>query len=85
MQLLRKFVDVKQHRSHHLEKLSSVFCGPTLHHFHHGVQHGRQGGMLIANDVKASFFHKALAFLALGHQRLIDQSVQFAVNFKFRK
>jgi hypothetical protein len=49
------------------------------------VQHGRQRGMLIANDVKASFFHKALAFLALGHQRLIDQSVQFAVNFKFGK
>ena len=42
VQTLRKFIDVKQHGTHHVKEFMTLICWPTFDHHLHGIQHGRQ-------------------------------------------
>jgi hypothetical protein len=54
VQALREFVDVKQHAAQHVKELASVVGRPFFHHEPHGLQHGGQACMFVADGLKGA-------------------------------
>jgi hypothetical protein len=62
MQLFRKFVHVEQHGAQHFKVGQRVFA-PRLGQQHvQGPEHGRQGLMLVLEDVEGGMSHGASAW-----------------------
>jgi hypothetical protein len=54
MQALWKFVDIEQHGTQHIEKLTMVIGRTFFYHEPHGLQHGGQARVLVTNGLKGA-------------------------------